>query len=530
MENSSALFASPYDDSSLTIKKSRKNVLYHYMHPWMPSFNFVYLSDENEDPFKSSIKISSKGIVVPEDIGNKRFAINAKWFVEGFGYLFLSADNGGRYYTSNDFPENSNLNFEFAKSRIYRNRSVKNKYEFEGTKFSIEIEHLTALSEEIFADAVKKINDREKSVKLADLALNYALIVGEKIEIERAESVINKKKRKDKVLFGCETRQYIWAQSEGFKKAFEELFNFATITHYVWDTWYELFEPREGVYNWGIKDNIVNWLAEKNITIEGRPLFWFHPSVTPEWLKNKSYFELKKYVEKHTHDLVSHYGGKVSRWEIINEYHDWANIHNHTPEQTLEIVRLACDKTKEVNPDALRIINNCAPWGEYSALGMTAAFNSDNSLRSPRKFISDLVDSGTDFDILGIQVYFPERDLSDIVRMLERMEKFNKPIYITEMGASSGPTKEMIASGEMKLPGQPYDWHRYWDEELQADWLEKVYSIYFSRPSIKAINWYDFSDFRPHIKNGGLIRENSTTKKSYMKLKDLLTSWDQLPV
>ena len=78
--------------------------------------------------------------------------------------------------------------------------------------------------------------------------------------------------RKDKVWFGCETRQFVWAKHEDFTKRFAELFNFATITHYVWDTWYELFEPSEGVYNWGIKDNIVNWLMRNGITIQGRPL------------------------------------------------------------------------------------------------------------------------------------------------------------------------------------------------------------------------------------------------------------------
>ena len=26
-------------------------------------------------------------------------------------------------------------------------------------------------------------------------------------------------------------------------------------------------------------------------------------------------------------------------WEVVNEYHDWANLFNHTPEQTIEIER-----------------------------------------------------------------------------------------------------------------------------------------------------------------------------------------------
>lgn len=528
--STAAIAASPYLNwTTLLAKTDKEFILRPYPHPWQPKFDWVYAADEYEDPFKSSIKVTQEGVTVPSGFENKKFSINARWFVDGFGYTMLGADNGGEYYSQNNFPSHGILNYEFAKSRVIRNRNVKGRYEKEGTQFSDEVNYLTNLSEELFEDATKSLNNSERSVKYSDRALKYALISGEKIELERARSEIERLKRIDQVFFGCETRQYIWAKSEDMTKQFESLFNFATITHYIWDTWYELFEPREGVYNWGIKDNIVNWLSEKNITIQGRPLFWFHPIVTPDWLRNKNFDELKKYVEKHTYNLVTHYGDKVLQWEVVNEYHDWANIHNHTPEQITEITKLACDKTKEVNPKVVRILNNCCPWAEYSAMGRMARMDADRPLRSPRKFIQDLHEAGVDYDVLGIQIYFPRRDISDIVRLIERLEKFSKPIYITEFGASSGPTKEMIATGQMKLDDEPFEWHRPWDEELQAEWLEQMYTLYYSRPTIKAINWYDFSDFRPHIVNGGLIREDSTAKRSFNRLKELLDSWNRLP-
>jgi endo-1,4-beta-xylanase len=514
---------------NLFAKSNTDFILRPYPHAWMPEIKFAYLADENNDPFRSSTSINQDGVSVPNDTANKKFSINTRWFVEGFGFIMLAADNGGEFYSSNDFPKGRSLNYEFARSRVARNLSVKKRYESGGTKFGDEVILLSNLSEELLEDAGKSLNNPEQSVKHSDKALKYALWAGEKIEIDHARSEIEKQKRRDQFYFGCETRQYIWAKSEDMTKRFEELFNFATITHYIWDTWYELFEPREGVYNWGIKDNIVNWLSEKNITIQGRPLFWFHPIVTPDWLKNKNFSELKSYVEKHTENLVSHYGDKVLQWEVVNEYHDWANIHDHTPEQITEIVRLACDKTKEVNPDVVKIINNCCPWAEYAAMGRMARMDATRPLRSPRKFMEDLTNGGVDYDVLGIQIYFPRRDLSDIVRLLEKLEKYNKPIYLTELGTSSGPTEESILTGQLKQTEEPYEWHRFWDEELQADWLEQVYTIYYSRPSIKAINWYDFSDFRPHIVNGGLIREDSSKKRSFDRLKNLLNSWNRLP-
>ncbi|HNW59153.1 MAG TPA: endo-1,4-beta-xylanase [bacterium] len=501
-----------------------------YPHPWMPEFTSAYLADEREDPFVSALRVDRDGVVIPAGASKSRFSVNARWYVEGFGYLYLAADNGGDYYA----PEDSgryNLNHEFARSRVLRNRAVRRRYEQGGCRFSAEVTHLTALSEELLEDSHRKAADGEAAAQLADRSLYYALHAGERMELEKARHDIARAARSEPFWFGCETRQFIWIKHEEFIQRFKELFNFATVTHYIWDSWYEHFEPEEGAYNWGVKEDIVRWLEEEQITIQGRPLFWFHPIVTPDWLKNKNLDQLKRYVEKHTRDVVGHYGDRVRQWEVVNEYHDWANIHNHTPEETVEIVRLACDTTRAVNPRVVRILNNCAPWAEYAAWGHMARQKepAGRPLRSPHRFIQDLVEAGVEFDVLGIQVYFPHRDLSDIVRMLERFEQFGKPIYITELGATSGPSAEMVASGKMTLPAEPYEWHRPWDEELQADWLEQVYTLYYSRPAIRAVNWYDFADFRTHILNGGLIREDGSPKRSYTRLETLLQSWNRRP-
>lgn len=530
----SAIALSPFQGklSPLVALPAKELVFRPYPSAVMPPLTWAYAADEFEDPFKSQIEVRKDGIVVPEGMGSRRFSVNARWYVEGLGYLWLSADNGGEYYSLEDSQHEGplNLNVEFARSRVDRNRRVLARYRKDGTQFSSEVVHLTAVSEELLRDASKRLREGEQASVLADRALQYALRAGEIIELEKATADIEHMEKRRNVFFGCETRQYVWAKSEEFTRRFVELFNFATITHYVWDTWYELFEPREGVYNWGIKDDIVQWLSRYDVTLEGRPLFWFHPTVTPEWLKGKNFEQLKKYMERHVRDLVSHYGDRVQRWEIFNEYHDWANIHNHTPEQITDLTRLALDKTKETNPKVVRILNNCCPFAEYAAGGRMARMDATRPLRSPRKFLQDLAEAGVDYDVLGIQIYFPQRDLSDIARLLERLAVFGKPIYITEIGASSNLVAPNPSGAISAQPGEPYAWHRPWDEELQADWLEAVYTLYYSKPYIKAINWYDFSDFRPFILNGGLVREDCTTKQSFNRLKSLLARWGRLPL
>ena len=500
-----------------------------YPHPLMPEFDFAYAADADGDPFRT-LPVSRGRIGVPDGMGERPFGVNARWFVEGFGHVWLEADNGGRYYSREDVAGGRlmNLNLEFARSRVARNVDALDRYRAAGTEFSAEVRHLHDLARDVLETAERR-TDPEQAGDLANTALRYALWAAEKIELEHARAEIDRRQRQDTVYFGCETRQYVWVKSETFVERFVEAFNYATVTHYVWDSWYEVFEPREGVHRWGIKDNIVDWLLEHDITVEGRPLLWFHPWVTPDWLRDKSYDELKAYAERHVEALVGHYGDRVSHWEVVNEYHDWANIHRHTPEQITEITRLACEKTREVNPDIVRLINNCCPFGTYAAYGHDSAGEAPRPLRTPRQFVADLIAADVPFEVVGVQVYFPERDLQDIVRLVERFAAFGKPVHITEIGATSGPTRAEIISGQMEMPGPVYDWHRPWDTDLQADWLEQVYTIFYSKPYIEGINWYDFADFRTFIPNGGLVREDTTPKPSYERLRALLGRWDRLP-
>ncbi|RPH95055.1 MAG: hypothetical protein EHM72_15200, partial [Calditrichaeota bacterium] len=367
LTNTAALPLTAHPISFPQVLTAQEMVFQVYPHAWMPEKLWLYAADEFDDPFESGIALKSEGIVVPSELGERLFSLNVRWFVEGFGYVVLTADNGSEYYSLKCFTRNPilNLNFELFKSRIMRNRRVQTRYEKEGVLFSHEIRYLSSIAEQFYADAVK--TNSVKQADYADRGLMYALWAGEKIELERAQYHIESNRRTDLVHFGCETRQYIWAKSEEFTRQFARLFNFATVTHYIWDTWYEVFEPSEGRYNWGVKDNIVNWLGENDITIQGRPLFWFHHSVTPTWLKGKSFDELKKYVVDHTRNVVGHYGDRVMQWEVINEYHDWANIHEHSAKQTIEITKLACDTVKEMNPEIVTIINNCCPFAEYAA-------------------------------------------------------------------------------------------------------------------------------------------------------------------
>ena len=494
--------------------------------------DWAYASDERWDAFRSNITSSRDGVSISDAGGRTKFGINVRWNVEGFGYLYITADNGGEYYTlpAAGTARTVNLNYELARSRVVRNGKRIAAHRSSGWKPSREVEMFVGLSEELLNDARKAAQDGQKCGELSQLSLYHALWAGEKIELEKAQHDIRKRGFRPEFFLGCDARGYFQMDVELFLSEFVPLFNYATITHYLISGVFEDFEQEEGKTQYDLRDALLRQLRKNNITVEGRPLWWSYRTTTPDWLRRKSYDQVRSYLEKHVREVVSHYGDGMYAWEVVNEFHDWANECQLTPEQTIEVTRLACDVARDTNPKVRRLINNCAPFAEYVQLGKWTELEAKYPQRTPYQFLRQLVDAGVDFTIAGIQMYFPYRDLADTIILIEKFSDLGKPIQLTEVGASSGPSEESIKSGKLGITQEPYAWHRPWDEELQADWMEGLYTLAYSKPFVEAVNWYDFVDPFSWIPNGGFLRtpkgERRAVVDRFVRMRD---TWKSLP-
>ncbi|HEX9654211.1 MAG TPA: endo-1,4-beta-xylanase [bacterium] len=486
--------------------------------------SWAFASDEEWDTFHSNIFVTDRGVEISDAEGHQKFGVNVRWNVEGFGYIYMTADNGGEFYQlpAAGQTREFNLNFELAKSRLWRNRSRVEKFAKDGFTPERDTRAFLDLSDEYFTDA-EKASDEEKRGALSQRALYYAMWAAEKLELGKAWFDIKRDGDRPNFFMGCDTKGYPRMDRELFLDLFTRAFNYATITHYL-----PRFEKEEGLYDYAMRDEQVRLLRERKVTVEGRPVFWADDCCSPDWLKNKTYDQLLKYVEKHTREVVGHYGGKIYAWEIINEAHDPGNALGLKPDQMVEIARLGCEVAKDTNPKVHRLINNCCVQADYVQLRVWKPDEKRFPIITPHQFIKMCHEAGVDFTITGQQLYYPytNRDLADIIRMTERFEKFGRPVQITEIGATSGPTTETINSGELGLPTHPPDWHRHWDADLQAQWLEEIYTILFSKPWIEAINWYDFVDPYSFLKNGGLLSSpTGEAKPAYQRLLGLREKW-----
>ncbi|MCF8260921.1 MAG: endo-1,4-beta-xylanase [Melioribacteraceae bacterium] len=478
--------------------------------------NFVFASDRFGDVFKTDIQFTREGIEITDAAGVKFFGINLRWNVEGYGFLFIGADNAGDYYS---FEESKtkyfNLNYELANSRVRRNENRFSKFSHEGFIPSREVDSLHTLSFEYLENAKKHLSaDEELCAQKAQISLKHALWVSDILELEKSQFDVAKIGYRKDFFFGCDTRGYFQMDEKIFFERFTELFNYATITHYLKGDLVD-FEPEEGNKKYKERDKLLDKLLDKGITIEGRPLFWVHKWVTPDWLKKKSYKDLLRYVEDHVHEVVSHYGDKIKVWEVVNEMHDWANEMQLDHDQTIELTKIAFDTARKTNPDAQLLLNNCCPFGDYVQKGKWHDIEARYPQRTPHQFTKQLIEAGVDFDVIGIQVYFTHRSASDQILQIERYKEFGKKAHLAEVGAPSVGIKQEFNEDESGSYSQhPYEWHRHWDEELQADWLEYTFTYAYGQEFIEASNWYDFVDPYAFLKHGGIIRSPKGEKKA----------------
>jgi GH35 family endo-1,4-beta-xylanase len=348
-------------------------------------------------------------------------------------------------------------------------------------------------------------------------SLRELLWAGEEVVLGRARQTIARRGPRKGFLFGCNFFGYP-EQGEAYAEKFAALFNFATLPLY-----WRGFEPEEGKPQFGPVDTRLARLERASITAKGHPLCWFHEAGCPTWMQGRSFDQWREGHRRRITEIVNRYRDRIRVYDVINEAHDWGNEPQFSQDQLLEMTRLAADATHAADPKAVRVVNNCCLFGEYVAEGRTYKGKQPRPLRTPLQYLRAVLKANVDFDAVGLQVYYPEHDLFEITRMLDRFAALGKPLHVTELGVSSRADTDEQSMG--KEPSHCY-WHAPWSESIQADWVEQFYTLCYAHPAVKAVTWWDFSDAGGHFwPHGGFVRPDGQPKESYRRLQRLIREW-----
>jgi endo-1,4-beta-xylanase len=434
--------------------------------------------------------------------------------VEGFGTVRLYADREGKGYRAG---QQVILNRELASSRLAALDKACKQARKEGTVLPPRVKDRMEQARSLLhqADAVATVPKR--AMPLAMGSLRELLWAGEEVALARARHAIARRGPRKGFLFGCNFFGYP-DQGETYAEKFGALFNFATLPLY-----WRSFEPEEGKPRFAPVDTRLARLEKAGITAKGHPLCWFHEAGCPTWMMGRSFEQWQEAQRRRITEIVNRYRGRIRVYDVINEAHDWGNEPQFTQDQLLEMTRLAADAAHAADPKALRVVNNCCLFGEYVAEGSTYRGKQPRPLRTPLQYLRAVLKAGVDFDAVGLQVYYPEHDLFEIARMLDRFAALGKPLHVTELGVSSRADRDEQSMG--KEPSHSY-WHAPWSEDIQADWIEQFYTLCYAHSAVEAVTWWDFSDAGGHFwPHGGFLRPDSQPKESYSRLQRLIRTW-----
>lgn len=302
-----------------------------------------------------------------------------------------------------------------------------------------------------------------------------------------------------------------------YKKYFKEAFNMATLPFY----WSDL-EPEKGavrfdknspkVYRRPPTDLCMEFCSENNIEPREHALAYEH--FFPNWLKGKSTGEIKAELERRYSEIAARYADKIPTIEVTNEMEWEKGITDFYRED--DYVFWCFKMAEKYFPNNKLAINEWSGiWEDHC-----------QSLSRYYLTIENTILKGARIDAVGMQyhMFFPREEEAAktekfynplvLYSILDRYSKLNLPIQITEV------TVPAYSNGRE-------------DELLQAEIIEKLYSIWFSHPNVEQIIYWNLVDgyaaFAPqgdmtsgeNYYYGGLIRFDLEPKPAYYTIKNL---------
>ncbi len=497
--------------------------------PLPPSALAVYgvdrfhLCDLLMRPFTTPDVVETTGTVRFTPPTDRPFRIAMPLEVPGFGTVFSYADDGGRGWTARSLAQTSPLvlNYAFAKDRMATVQRVAADCKQLGVVISPATQRRIDSAQAALDRAEKAGADRTALVLASMESFRDSLYAGEMLVHARAEHAIANQPTRPGFLFGCNGFG-LASGSPTIRQLFQALFNYTTIP--IYEGW---VEKVKGHPDYSFFEGALDTLVGAQIIPKGHPAIWLEPENTPEWLQNISYEETKKYCLQHVQQAISRYRHRVHIWDVVNEMEvqpeTGRGMAGFTCEQNVDLTVSALETAHAADPTCWRCVNVTGTWADYYMNRRPAAWQ-----QSPYNYLAMLRDANAAYEVIGLQYYHSGRDMLEWERDLETFNHFDHKIHVTEIGFPSSlapsPDQDKYANWGGGLGGEAMTWHNEFNETTQADWIEQLYTIAYSKPWVEAITYWDFNG-RGH---DGFIRDcgdHQQPKESYHRLLALRAKW-----
>ncbi len=373
-------------------------------------------------------------------------------------------------------------------------------------------------AQSIFADALGKLSEPAAAATLADEALRQAILISEELALFHSELLLNRRassKAFVKHIFGCRVNCTI--QNQKYRDLPAGRFDYAVLP-----TSWKMLCPQEGVFEPECIDAWLDALNKARMPVIAGPLINLVENDLPDWLFiwENDFDTLRELAYEQVQRLVQRYRRKIQLWNVVGGI-STNSAFNLSFEQMIELTRLLVAQVKNLLPSARTLITITQPFGEYHAKTPSSV--------APMLYAEMAAQAGINFDgyALELELGVPRsgrfmRDLFQVSALLDRFSAIGRPVFITATSVPGRAGVDANDESEGRLdPAHAGRWHRPWDPQLQADWLEAVYRIALSKPFVESIAWADLSDLKPSTPSGGLLDDMFGPKPAFDRLQQM---------
>ena len=348
------------------------------------------------------------------------FALQMLWDVPAFGRVWVTADNAGVGYVAGWDQNEMNLVFEMARSRLTRVRHLRDEMVAEGMTVPPEtIKRITQANALVHSAGLPDRSPAEITAA-SNQALSLGMWAGEELVMAQARRRLPRADKARLAAFhfggklwneeGCAPDWDPRSLAPDFTvgsvghDTFPQLFDFMTVNVYR-----RSLEAREGALEWPLRDRLIAYGKEHNLPMKGHPLAWGHTGGQPFWMRYLSFPSLKDVVRRQILETVDRLKADIHAWDVINEASDWppANIWQLTQAEQIEMTGVACETPAW--PTRPRCV-----WSTSTPSGATisSARRAARAACAPGlRYFQDVIAAGVPFEVLGLQLYYPNRDL-----------------------------------------------------------------------------------------------------------------------
>jgi len=205
---------------------------------------------------------------------------------------------------------------------------------------------------------------------------------------------------------------------------------------------------------------------------------------------------------KHSIDMVTRYGSRIPYWQVVNE------------SMLLEYAPPVFQAIRKINPDLKLGISHCAQFTSQATDRSGRATGRSSSSRDMLKGLADiqwLKKKGVKVDYFAFHGHRPFglwADARDMYTALDAFAKEDVRIHVSEFTVPQNQIIGPVRQG-------------HWDDQLQAEYYERFYTVCFSHPAVDVINMWGIGPVTWQD-GSGLLDENYNPKPAFAVLKNLL--------